>query len=729
MANQYLVDSPYSPFTIKNQFKAISNGKVYIGEIDKDPLNPSQQIQVYVVDETGVNVPISQPIQLNSGGYLVYNGQVSKFITLEPYSMVVLNNVNAEVWRVDDISKVDPDNITASNVRDTTNGGSVQDFIDVNEQRTSLKSLTPVTNNTQKVNHFYTDQSGSGGSFVYLPNTPQSQHNGGTIFSAQAISDWNGTIADLSTLLNRTDTGNGCYHRMFDIGLTEPNIYPDFFGANYVDGVSQSLPIQACENYTASKSLPLRLRAKPHHIGEKITISRAPFIISDGGGYGVTSTHVGNSQKRAQGTMFVSGVVGDYCLLVSPPVYEFGGEIRGLTVTGKPDGGSKITGKGVRLHNFGWTASITGLNVLDFDGIGLDIGYLQDTHFNQCSVLGCSKDTLNPNLLFTSNANYIYFNGCHIEDADYLLNVNSVDKPWEIHFDKCHFENGDYNGALGAEFDHDYSSATMKYDGCYRWYFTNTTFVPCSVARLKSVNGGDNASQPYFIQSTGVRAITHDNCTWISPRNNSGIDAISLSGDFTNNTFTGCNIEGAQGAKYTVALECGNWVGGSIDFNDTTEPLSYGVSINKGFIDKVRWGNNAGVAKTAGYLIGSSVNAGLVSGEHRYELTTRPFKYLNQFVASTDNRVNGYVNLTNNQTLDLEDVQPDQGFYNGTAGLVLANIINIPRSKEIFIRNDSPSMTINGSTTVKPTGANNLTVPAYAIARFKADHTGVCYEV
>lgn len=128
--NQYLVDSPYTPFTIKNQFKAISNGKVYIGEVDNDPLNPSQQIQVYVVDETGLNVPVSQPIQLNAGGYLVYNGQVSKFITLEPYSMVVLNNVNAEMWRVDDISKVDPDNITASNVKDTANGGSVQDFID-----------------------------------------------------------------------------------------------------------------------------------------------------------------------------------------------------------------------------------------------------------------------------------------------------------------------------------------------------------------------------------------------------------------------------------------------------------------------------------------------------------------------------------------------------------------------------------------------------------------------
>lgn len=136
--NQYLVDSPYTPFTIKNQFKAISNGKVYIGEVDKDPLNPSQQIQVYVVNESGVNVPVIQPIQLNSGGYLVYNGQVSKFVTLEPYSIVVLSNVDAEMWRVDDISKVDPDNITASTIP-TSNGGSVQDFIDA--QYTTVAEL------------------------------------------------------------------------------------------------------------------------------------------------------------------------------------------------------------------------------------------------------------------------------------------------------------------------------------------------------------------------------------------------------------------------------------------------------------------------------------------------------------------------------------------------------------------------------------------------------------
>ena len=187
MANQYLVDSPYSPFTIKNQFKAISNGKVYIGEVDKDPLNPSQQIQVYVVDETGSNVPVSQPIQLNAGGYLVYNGQVSKFITLEPYSMVALNNVDSDMWRVDDISKVDPDNITASNVKDTTNGGSVQDFIDTSRFKTvaDMKAFQGhVVGNKVEWQGYYTQS--DGGSNWGVVKDGAHVEDGGSIFSIDA---------------------------------------------------------------------------------------------------------------------------------------------------------------------------------------------------------------------------------------------------------------------------------------------------------------------------------------------------------------------------------------------------------------------------------------------------------------------------------------------------------------------------------------------------------------
>jgi hypothetical protein len=117
MADQFLVDSPYSPFTIPNQFKSISNGKVYIGIVDQDPVNPTQRIPVYVVNESGLNVLVTQPLSLNAGGYLVYNGQVSKFITEQPYSMVVLDKLGAELWRVDDVSKVDPEYLAHNSLK------------------------------------------------------------------------------------------------------------------------------------------------------------------------------------------------------------------------------------------------------------------------------------------------------------------------------------------------------------------------------------------------------------------------------------------------------------------------------------------------------------------------------------------------------------------------------------------------------------------------------------
>ena len=60
--------------------KTVANGKIYIGKIDTDPVNPENQIQVYVENEDGSQVPVSQPIIINAAGYPVYNGQIAKFV-------------------------------------------------------------------------------------------------------------------------------------------------------------------------------------------------------------------------------------------------------------------------------------------------------------------------------------------------------------------------------------------------------------------------------------------------------------------------------------------------------------------------------------------------------------------------------------------------------------------------------------------------------------------------
>jgi hypothetical protein len=66
------------------------------GKIDTDPVNPENQIQVYVENEDGSHVPVSQPIIINAAGYPVYNGQIAKFVTVQGHSMAVYDAYGAQ---------------------------------------------------------------------------------------------------------------------------------------------------------------------------------------------------------------------------------------------------------------------------------------------------------------------------------------------------------------------------------------------------------------------------------------------------------------------------------------------------------------------------------------------------------------------------------------------------------------------------------------------------------
>lgn len=104
----YLVSMPSSPFSTPRAFKSVANGKIYIGNPDTDPVNPANQIPVYVVNEDGTEVQVSQPIIINAGGFPVYNGQIMKFITKQNFSMAVYDAYGTQQYYWPDISQVDP---------------------------------------------------------------------------------------------------------------------------------------------------------------------------------------------------------------------------------------------------------------------------------------------------------------------------------------------------------------------------------------------------------------------------------------------------------------------------------------------------------------------------------------------------------------------------------------------------------------------------------------------
>ncbi len=108
-----VVSMPSQLFTMARSFKAVANGKIYIGKIDTDPANPENQIQVCVENEDGSHVPVSQPIIINAAGYPVYNGQIAKFVTVQGHSMAVYDAYGAQQFYFPNVLKYDPDQFRA----------------------------------------------------------------------------------------------------------------------------------------------------------------------------------------------------------------------------------------------------------------------------------------------------------------------------------------------------------------------------------------------------------------------------------------------------------------------------------------------------------------------------------------------------------------------------------------------------------------------------------------
>ncbi|WP_407254824.1 phage tailspike protein [Escherichia fergusonii] len=106
-----IVSMPSQLFTMARSFKAVANGKIYIGKIDTDPVNPENRIQVYVENEDGSHVPVSQPIIINAAGYPVYNGQIAKFVTVQGHSMAVYDAYGVQQFYFPNVLKYDPDQL------------------------------------------------------------------------------------------------------------------------------------------------------------------------------------------------------------------------------------------------------------------------------------------------------------------------------------------------------------------------------------------------------------------------------------------------------------------------------------------------------------------------------------------------------------------------------------------------------------------------------------------
>ncbi len=109
-----VVSMPSQLFTLARSFKAAANGKIYISKIDTPPgemTDPDNYVQVYLENEDGGYVPVSQPLIINAGGFPVYNGQISKFVTVEGHSMAVYDAYGSQQFYFPNVLKYNPDQL------------------------------------------------------------------------------------------------------------------------------------------------------------------------------------------------------------------------------------------------------------------------------------------------------------------------------------------------------------------------------------------------------------------------------------------------------------------------------------------------------------------------------------------------------------------------------------------------------------------------------------------
>ncbi|HHN8401552.1 TPA: phage head-binding domain-containing protein [Morganella morganii] len=161
-----VISMPSQLFTLARKFQAASNGKIFIGKIDTDPTIPENQIQVYLENEDGTTVPVSQPLIINQAGYPVYNGQIAKFVTVQGHSMAVYDSYGAQQFYYPNVLKYDPDqfekrlnNKGGDKLVGSSHGGTVYSDYAVCEVRRVASFGGGGSVNSSKDAVFFTDES------------------------------------------------------------------------------------------------------------------------------------------------------------------------------------------------------------------------------------------------------------------------------------------------------------------------------------------------------------------------------------------------------------------------------------------------------------------------------------------------------------------------------------------------------------------------------------------
>lgn len=245
-----VVSMPSQLFTMARSFKAVANGKIYIGKIDTDPVNPENQIQVYVENEDGSHVPVSQPIIINAAGYPVYNGQIAKLVTVQGHSMAVYDAYGAQQFYFPNVLKYDPDQLRhelASEAGTTLIGKgdrTLEEYLESSKEDfdNSWKRYVGKSTTTQK-------DSAYSGAAHYQPVSDDGSTIGNYTFESPVI-------VDFSSTSDCVMPDSGVVFKMGANGLTSGNYFSqDNYHLKNVTAIGGTPEIVTFEPYTGLTAL------------------------------------------------------------------------------------------------------------------------------------------------------------------------------------------------------------------------------------------------------------------------------------------------------------------------------------------------------------------------------------------------------------------------------------------------------------------------------------------
>lgn len=272
-----VVSMPSQLFTMARSFKAVANGKIYIGKIDTDPVNPENQIQVYVENEDGSHVPVSQPIIINAAGYPVYNGQIAKFVTVQNHSMAVYDAYGAQQFYYPDLLKYSPDQLRAE--LSGPDGASLVGYggttvkIELENLKATHDSLTAKTGfnaigrflNLSELRSCVPEEAGQ---IVYVASAASTTHaenhlGGGFFESVDNIQAW----ADDGGIVIKPETGTMVWRR---INFTTYDM--QFWGVKPDGSTDNAASITKATNYARSNRIILDAPAGDIYTSEMVPI-------------------------------------------------------------------------------------------------------------------------------------------------------------------------------------------------------------------------------------------------------------------------------------------------------------------------------------------------------------------------------------------------------------------------------------------------------------------------